>query len=247
MGSLNDYQYANWPTGEPAHQGPRRRPGGRFTRQLVLAAVFFFVVAASIKADNFLGRGARYIAREGISAANSWISLDDGAVPTIADGESEDEDDEQIPSFIAPASGVVVKDISVSDDGFSTNQGIIIQGAAGQTVKAAAAGEVAYLGESSDGYLVQVQHSGGFVSVYQGLQDLKVTAGQSLVAGDPLGISENGELLFCLLLNEEEVDPLQYLFGDYTEDNEEDEQETDGQSGEEQEQDTASASDQSAN
>ena len=102
--------------------------------------------------------------------------------------------------------------MAVSVSGFPTELGILIQGSEGQSVKAAAAGSVRYLGESEDGYIIELTHDGGFSSIYQGLSQVGVTAGQELRLGEVIGSTSDGEVLFTLLLNEEEVNPLEYLF-----------------------------------
>ena len=59
---------------------------------------------------------------------------------------------------------------------------------------------------------ILLTHSGGFVSVYQGLSEAKVNQGEQVESGDPIGTTADGELTFSLLLNGEEVNPLDYLF-----------------------------------
>ena len=160
------------------------------------------------------------MAGKGISAENSWINISgneavavDGSIALPEDAAAvSPADDGQPPEFTAPASGIVVTDIAVASGGFSTSKGILIQGNAGQSVKASAAGTVLYMGDSSDGYLLQLSHSGGFISVYQGMSSLQVAMGDNVQAGQELGITANGELTFSLLLNDTEVDPLDYLF-----------------------------------
>ena len=160
--------------------------GGGFKRRILiqtaLAVAFFFLVAAFVSADNFLGEGARYVAGEGVDVESSWVSFDDGsAVEVSADPAQETEGTPRrygggrngAPLYRAGIR-IVVTDLAVAVSGFSTEQGILIQGSAGQNVKAAADGEVRYLGESEDGYMVELLHSGGFTSIYQGLSSIEV-------------------------------------------------------------------------
>ena len=214
----------------------------RLLIQCAASIVLFLVVAAGINADNFLGRSARYIAVSGVSLENSWLwnQEDPNVTPvTSQPGATENRGTETVgtpdattgtpdattgtpdattgnsdalPQFTAPASGVVVTDMAVSVSGFPTELGILIQGSEGQSVKAAAAGSVRYLGESEDGYIIELTHDGGFSSIYQGLSQVGVTAGQELRLGEVIGSTSDGEVLFTLLLNEEEVNPLEYLF-----------------------------------
>lgn len=213
MASLNDY---NW------HESKRRRPGRRFGGiwlQAALSLVLVIAVAGLIGNEGVPGVAARYLAGPALNAESSWFSFGRGeaAVPATAQlppaGGAADSAPTLAPiKFVAPASGVVVKGMALDAAGLTTDQGIIIQGVAGQSVKAAAAGEVLYMGESESGFIVELGHAGGFSSVYQGLSELGLSAGQQVSAGETLGVTESGELLFALFLDDKEVDPLVYLF-----------------------------------
>lgn len=221
MGSLNDYGGGRWRASE---RGQRQRAAfpRRLLRQSALALALFLLVAASVTADNFWGAGARYVAGEGLSPVNSWIDFGGSAkaqaeaVPTEPAPEEKEgaglAESSAAPRFTAPASGVVVTELAVPASGFATEQGILIQGASGQTVKAAADAEVRYLGENEEGYIVELLHSGGFSSIYQGLSTVEISAGQSLKIGEALGVTDSGELTFSLLKDDQEVSPLEYLF-----------------------------------
>ena len=235
MGSINDYgrrkqvrgEGMSWP-GSPG-KGWKRR----LLIQSAASLLLFLLVVAGINGDNLLGRSARYIAVSGVSPANSWLwngpdpnvspvaapdaggTLDPEQLPEPEEkgaAENPEAQETEIPQFTAPASGVVVTDMAVAVSGFPTEQGILIQGSAGQSVKAAAAGTVRYLGESEDGYIIELNHGGGFSSIYQGLSQVGVTAGQELRLGEVIGSTADGEIMFTLMLNDVEVNPLEYLF-----------------------------------
>lgn len=223
MGSINDY---NWREPERTHH--RRLLKSRILRQTVLSFVFFLLVATTIGADNLLGDGARYVAGQGINAQNSWLDFSD-AVPAVAEndkdvsGEDEQTSDssttdvdtvQQPLSFIAPASGVVVQDMALDSTGVTSEKGIIIRGAAGQDIMASAAGEINYLGDCDSGYIVEISHEQGYISIYQGLSELNVVADDKVASGDIIGKSSSGEIMFSLSHDGTEVDPLEYLFSD---------------------------------
>ena len=219
MGSINDYLRSR----RRMDDQPRaHRIKTRLLGQISLSLVLFLIIAASIQADNFLGDSARYVAGEGVAASSSWIDfsgesqqdttepLDDPNATAVQNVCPSD--DSAQPDFTAPASGIVVTDIAVEAGGFATKQGILIQGNAGQSVKAAAAGSIASLDEGTDGMVMEITHSGGFTSVYQGLSDVDVSVGDQVNTGDLIGTTADGELTFSLLLNGTEVNPLEYLF-----------------------------------
>lgn len=215
MGSLRDY-------GSSFRREPRRdvltgKKRGGFGRRLAVqslcAVALFFLVAGFIGADNLFGEGARYVVGQGVAAANSWIDWGGAAdVDADADNPATVVDSNAVPSFTAPASGVVVSELAIAVSGFATEKGILIQGTAGQNVKAAATGSVAYLGSNEQGYIVEIVHSGGFSSVYQCISSITVGSGDELKAGDIIGTVDNGEVTFSLLKDGVEVDPLEYLF-----------------------------------
>lgn len=218
MGSLNDYG-RRWTSAERSKQG-----GGGFKRRILIqsaiAVALFFLVAGFISADNFIGDGARYLAGEGIAVSSSWVDFgEEPAAPVTADpgtqatpGNTFTPDPNLQPQFTAPASGIVITDLAVAVSGFATQQGILIQGSAEQSVKAAADGEVQYLGESEDGYIVEILHNGGFRSIYQGLSELSVGTGDLLEIGAVIGQTSSGEVTFSLMKDNVEVNPLEYLF-----------------------------------
>lgn len=229
MGSINDYGRRKPLRGDGFE---RRSPRGKSWKRLLLlqglaSLLLFLLVAAGINGENLLGRSARYIAVSGLAPESSWLWQEDPNVAPVSTGEGLDasvpgqetpdpaqlpEPEETQPQFTAPASGVVVTDMAVAVSGFPTELGILIQGSEGQSVKAAAEGTVRYLGESEDGYIIELSHAGGFCSIYQGLSQVGVTAGQELRLGEVIGSTADGELMFTLLLNDEEVNPLEYLF-----------------------------------
>ena len=121
------------------------------------------------------------------------------------------QDDAATPKFTAPASGVVVSDLAAAATD-ANQRGILIQGSAGQKVRAAAAGTVQALGSENGLYRLEIAHSGGFTSVYQGLSQIDVALGDPVSLGDSVGACAGGQLTFSLLQQGRAVDPLDYLF-----------------------------------
>lgn len=115
-----------------------------------------------------------------------------------------------------PTEGEVVKPFSAEADG---KQGISIGGEAGQSVRAAADGEVVYSGGGLVGYgnLVILKHSGNFLTAYGYNRRLLVEEGQRVSAGDAIAemgtaIGEDGTRLhFELRSDGQPVDPMRYL------------------------------------
>ena len=128
-----------------------------------------------------------------------------------SDGSAGGRSAEETPRFTAPASGVVVSDQTAAA-GIPAEAGLLIQGSAGQRVRAAAAGTVSSLSDENGLFRLELTRSGGFTSVYRGLTQLEVAVGDQVALGDPLGACAGGELNFSLLQSGQPVDPLDYLF-----------------------------------
>ncbi|MCY0388477.1 peptidoglycan DD-metalloendopeptidase family protein [Robbsia sp. Bb-Pol-6] len=111
-----------------------------------------------------------------------------------------------------PARGTVVD----AFDG-SRNKGIDIGGQPGDPVTAAAAGQVAYVGQLRGyGNLVIIKHSGGFLTSYAHLQRANVKEGQAISSGQTIATLGDTEasrpiLHFELRYNGQPVNPVRYL------------------------------------
>ncbi|MGE0113480.1 MAG: peptidoglycan DD-metalloendopeptidase family protein [Steroidobacteraceae bacterium] len=98
--------------------------------------------------------------------------------------------------------------------------GLVINGQAGQDVRAAAAGRVVYTGSGLLGYgqLVIIKHDEVFLSAYGHLQSVLVNEGQWLTAGQSIAAMGNGPdgapmLYFEIRVNGQPTDPLPLLPG----------------------------------
>ncbi|MGI4985708.1 MAG: peptidoglycan DD-metalloendopeptidase family protein [Janthinobacterium lividum] len=111
-----------------------------------------------------------------------------------------------------PAQGAVVDTF----DG-SRNKGIDIGGQTGDPVTAAAAGQVAYVGQLRGyGNLLIIKHSGGFLTSYAHLQRASVKEGQAISSGQTIATLGDTEatramLHFELRYNGQPVNPSRYL------------------------------------
>lgn len=90
--------------------------------------------------------------------------------------------------FRWPVDGEIVGRFGPSASG-QRNDGINVAGSAGAPVLAAAAGEVAYTGNSIPGFgnLVLIRHPGGWVTAYGHLQSSSVAMRQTVTQGQPIG------------------------------------------------------------
>ena len=99
-----------------------------------------------------------------------------------------------------------------------TNKGIDISGYRGQTVKAAAAGQVIYVGEGVRGYgkLILISHNISTITAYAHNDNILVQKDQNVSAGQPIGNmgstdSERVKLHFEVRINGKAVDPMTHL------------------------------------
>jgi murein DD-endopeptidase MepM/ murein hydrolase activator NlpD len=100
-----------------------------------------------------------------------------------------------------------------------TFDGIEIEAPAGTPFKAAAAGNVVYVGNQIPGYgwLVLIRHNDGIMSAYAYAQSVSVREGQSVTRGQPIGLvgttgrAPTPRLHFQIRYNTHPVDPLPRL------------------------------------
>ncbi len=99
-----------------------------------------------------------------------------------------------------------------------TNKGIDISGYRGQTVKAAAAGQVIYVGEGVRGYgkLILISHNTSTITAYAHNDNILVQKDQNVSAGQPIGNmgstdSDQVKLHFEVRINGKAIDPMTHL------------------------------------
>ena len=109
-----------------------------------------------------------------------------------------------------PASGSIIKGYDKK-----SNQGINIGAAAGSAVKAADGGTVAAITRDTDQVqIVVIRHSGGLMTVYAGVDQLKVKKGDSVSRGQQIGVVRAGSpsfLHFEVRKGVDSLDPMPYL------------------------------------
>ena len=93
------------------------------------------------------------------------------------------------------------------------NDGIDLSAPQGTTVKAAGSGTVAAVTRDTDGVpIVVIRHSGDLMTVYAGLDNLKVAKGATVNSGQAIGTSAaSGILHFEVRRGFDSVDPEDYL------------------------------------
>lgn len=98
------------------------------------------------------------------------------------------------------------------------NKGLDISGSRGETVKAAAAGKVLYVGEGVRGYgkLILISHNASTITAYAHNDNILVQTDQSVRAGQPIGNmgstdTDQVKLHFEVRINGKAVDPIAYL------------------------------------
>lgn len=122
-----------------------------------------------------------------------------GATRTAASGSGR---------FSMPVQGSIIRAYEKGK-----NEGIDISAAPGTPVKAAGAGTVAAITRDTDGVpIVVIRHDGTLMTVYAGLDGLKVAKGDSVSAGQTLGAATSaGVVHFEVRRGFESVDPVGLL------------------------------------
>lgn len=122
------------------------------------------------------------------------------------------------PRFDWPVRGAVLSGFGNKPDG-GRNDGINISARAGESVRAAAAGQVVYAGDQLEGYgeLVLVRHTGGYVTAYAHNSRLLVSEGDHVSQGQVIaeagatGSVDRPQVHFEIRNGLSPVDPMDYL------------------------------------
>lgn len=120
--------------------------------------------------------------------------------------------------FIKPVSGKVISSYGPKQDGLH-NDGINIQAARGDAVRAAESGVVVYTGDQIEGYgnLILIRHTDQFVTAYAHLDKTlvkkgdKVKRGQSIGTVGSTGSVDKPQLHFEIRKGTKALNPAQYL------------------------------------
>lgn len=113
-------------------------------------------------------------------------------------------------SFVMPADGKIIRGYSKGK-----NDGIDIAASAGSSVKAAADGVVAAITKDTEQVpIVVIRHAGGLLTVYAGLDGIKVAKGAKVKRGQTIAAVRAGNPAFVhfeVRKGVDSIDPLQYL------------------------------------
>jgi len=124
-----------------------------------------------------------------------------------------------VPALSWPVDGRVILSRFGPKPGGRVNDGINIRTLRGATVRAAADGEVIYVGDAIAGFglLMLVRHAGGIVTAYGHLEAALADRGDRVGRGQPIaragssGEATEPQLLFQLRQGRRALDPLLYL------------------------------------
>ena len=113
-------------------------------------------------------------------------------------------------TFIMPVSGKIIRGYAKGK-----NDGIDIAAPAGTPVKAAGAGTVAAITKDTSGTpIVVIRHAGGLLTVYAGVEGLKVARGDSVTRGQTIAAVRSADpsfLHFEVRKGVDSMDPMPYL------------------------------------
>lgn len=124
-----------------------------------------------------------------------------------------------VPPLGWPVDGRVILSRFGPKAGGRVNDGINIKTLAGAPVRAAADGEVIYVGDAISGFglMMLVRHAGGIVTAYAHLEDALADRGTAVKRGQPIaragssGAADGPQLHFQLRQGRRTLDPLLYL------------------------------------
>ncbi len=119
-------------------------------------------------------------------------------------------------AMVFPASGALLLRFGVPDEFGGTSRGLTFETEAGAVVVAPFDGQIAFAGPfRSYGQILIIAHGDGYHSLLAGLDRIDVSAGQTLVAGEPVGRMPDGEgkphLYFELRHDNQPINPMPWL------------------------------------
>lgn len=198
----------------------------KMTRILYLCVVGVLVFSALI-----IGLVAA-LGKDETPTPDTTPPAEDVPTPTPDTGKTDSSvQEEAVSTYLAPASGVIVKThddslpvYSVTMNDFRVHQGIDIMTSAGADVLATARGTVSLIWtDPLMGECLSIDHGNGVVSVYKNLAKDKaegIVVGAKVTAGQKLGTvgesaliesAEEAHLHFEMTYQDEQVDPLSYF------------------------------------
>ncbi|WP_330924707.1 peptidoglycan DD-metalloendopeptidase family protein [Candidatus Sororendozoicomonas aggregata] len=149
------------------------------------------------------------ISRKVVPSQNHLSKTDEKTSPNKVHKMGDDSE------WLWPVSGEVIEGFSLSG---RVNKGIDIKSKLGESVRAAAAGDIVYSGSDLEGYgrLIIIKHNSSYLSAYAHNRELFVREGDSVKAGQKIAeIGSTGtiepKLHFEIRRNGKPVDPLGYL------------------------------------
>lgn len=116
--------------------------------------------------------------------------------------------------FQLPVAGRTIAGFGTVDESGRRTSGLALAPRAGAQVVAPAGGRIAFAGPYRGyGQIVIIEHGGGWASLVTGLGETRMTVGQSVVAGAPIGRAGGQRPVIRLELRQgaTPVDPLQHL------------------------------------
>lgn len=182
-------------------------------------AMIYGVPWSAIAAANGIKPDARLKAGQKLSIPTVSTKLAAAAQPSISTDPQAGLPDTAAPAFAWPVQGKIRRAFIAASAAGSGHDGIDILAPKGTAVRAAAAGKVIFAGPGPDEYglTVIIWHSGRWTTTYSYLDKITVKVGDSVKAGERIGLigqtglAEEPQLHFEVRRNKLPQDPARYL------------------------------------
>jgi murein hydrolase activator len=117
--------------------------------------------------------------------------------------------------YAVPVAGEIVKRFGETD-GFQDAKGLTIRTRPGAQVVAPFEGQIMFAGPFKGyGQILIIDHGGGYHSLLAGIDQIEASAGQRVVAGEPVGVMKSGDpnpsLYLELRRQGQPINPLPWL------------------------------------
>ncbi len=193
----------------------------------ISAAAFFMILTTiflSACAKNEMAavddHSGNFYSRNGVLSLANAMSATQQAVPTmeVASNDLGSAPFAKASTWQWPVQGNVVETFGQKTEGVS-NEGIVIAAAEGTPIRAAQAGEVAYVGTDTKTYgnIAILRHADGAMTSYSHARNVVVAKGERVNSGSVIGyVGQTGsakqpQLHFAVRENRTAIDPLSKL------------------------------------
>lgn len=202
--------------------------GWKLLRQTVVSAGVFLLVLTVFQNDSIFGQQCQAVLREGFTIDSDLtpvaqmftnVSWDSPSIPLEEQAVQVNAPFAKVTEAMAvPVAGKVIEQYGWNQEAINHSfaEGILIETAPDEQIRAAYAGTVTSLAKESDYYMIVLSHTNGLVTTYGNCSQVYIRPDGLVEKGDVIGVTANssdtsGQLYFAAKYLGEPINPLDLL------------------------------------